>query len=499
MRLIARAHPGQDEVPSNRNPPVRSLFARLLLALAVSTILALVIHSVLTRVALQRGFVQFLERQEERHLSVLAPELAAWYRRQGSWEPLARDPRRWVRWLAQQRPEGVRPSDGEPAERRVPRGRRGDASGPEGQARHLWRRLFVLDADQRRIAGALYDGQGEARMEAIEVDGRTVGWVGFLPLAEVVSPEARQFLALQRRALFLALIVSLGVALVLGLRLARSMARPVDRVRESVAALTDGDFEARTGVRRSDELGDLARDVDRLADTLERNRTARQRWTADVAHELRTPVSILRGELEALRDGVRSWSPESLASLQEETVHLERLVEDLHTLALADAGALDFRFRTVDVAALVRQVVEGFDGRLGDAGLTLNSRLPDRLPLRADAQRMRQLLHNLLENACRYTAAGGTIAVTLQAEGQEAVLTIEDSAPGVAPAAREHLFERFYRAETSRSRARGGSGLGLAICQEIVAGHQGRIEAGESALGGLRVTVRLPRDERTGR
>ncbi len=465
---------------------MKSLRAKILLALVASVVVALLVSSALSRLALHRGFVQFLEQQEEHQLELLQPELAALYRRSGGWEALAHDPRRWMRWLALQRPEGVRPPEGgRPEDRGRP---------PRDPARHLWRRLFVLDANREWVAGARSGDPAEARMVPVEVSGATVGWVGFRPTGRVVAPEGQRFLELQRRSLAVALVLALGVAGGLGVWLARNLARPVGRVGETVAALTAGDFSARTGLERRDELGQLARHVDRLAETLEANRTARRRWTADVAHELRTPVAILRGELAAVNDGVRPLSNETLASLGEEVRHLGRLVDDLQTLALADAGALDVRYERFDAADLTRHVLESFGDRLADSGLSLDAHLPERLALHADPQRIRQLLQNLLENACRYTAAGGTVRLVLKAVGGEAEWTIEDSAPGVPGDQRARLFERFYRGEGSRGRSGGGSGLGLAICREIIAAHGGRIEADDSPLGGLRILTRLPLD-----
>ncbi|MEJ8568721.1 ATP-binding protein [Elongatibacter sediminis] len=471
---------------------MKTLRAKILLALFVSTVLALIASSVLSRVALQRGFLHFLEQQESRQLELLAPELARLYRQQGDWGSLRRDPRRWMRLLARQRPEGVMPPErGEPETGDRPFPPPARAASPD-TVRHLWRRLFVLDAQSQWVAGARYGDLEEARTAPITVDGQTVGWVGFRPTGRVMTPEGRQFLDFQRRALLASLAVALLLATGLGFWLARNLARPVGRVGESVSALTDGDFAARTGVRRKDEIGALARDVDRLAETLERNRTARRRWTADVAHELRTPVAILRGELDAMRDGVRTPDPAGLESLHEEVAHLGRLVEDLQTLALADAGALEFRFQSTDVAGLLRQVLDSFEERLRAAGLTLESCVPDRLEARCDRQRLRQVLQNLLENACRYTGVGGIVRVRLIQQEDGYSLEVEDSPPGLSPSQREQLFNRFYRAEPSRGRSGGGSGLGLAICREIVAAHGGSIETDDSELGGLLIRVQLP-------
>jgi len=475
---------------------MKSLLSKLLLALVGSTVLALLLVTVLSRVALQRGFVQFLEQQEERQLHNLVPELASLYRRSGNWDLLASDPRRWMRLLIKTRPEGVRPPAEAPPEFMRPPQKPGprlkERDVMQRDARFLWRRIFLLDENLNWIAGAREAGAEARQQVAIEVDGKTVGWVGFRAADAVVSPEARRFLEYQGRALGLSLLMALAVASTLGYLLARSLSRPVTGLRDTVQQLTSGRFTARCSVKSADEIGELARNVNRLAETLEKNETARRRWTADIAHELRTPLAVLQGELDAVKDGIRPFTKATVVSLQEEVTHLSELVEDLQTLALADAGALNIRLQTVDLASLVQQVVEAFSERISAAGLQLSSDVPEQLELMGDPQRLRQLLQNLLENSCRYTSAGGNIQIRLAGDEGFAVLEIADSAPGVEAEHWQHLFDRFYRVETSRGRAGGGSGLGLAISRNIVEAHGGEISAAGSALGGLTVRVRLP-------
>lgn len=474
---------------------MKSLLGKLLLALVGSTLLALLLVTVLSRLALQHGFVQFLEQQEERQLHNLVPELASLYNRSGGWDVLARDPRRWMRLLMKTRPEGVRPPAEAPPEfmrpPQQPAPHINDREMHLRDARFLWRRIYLLDDNFNWIAGARTSGAELTRKVAVEVDGKTVGWVGVRAAESGVSPEARRFLDYQERALLLSLLIALAVALTLGYLLARSLSRPVASLRDTVHQLTSGRFNARSGVKSADEIGELARHVNRLAETLEKNETTRRRWTADIAHELRTPLSVLQGELDAVRDGIRPLTTATVVSLQEEVAHLSELVDDLQTLALADAGALNIRLQPVDLSNLLHQVIVAFKERISAAGLHLEFDVPARLEMMGDPQRLRQLLQNLLENSCRYTRAGGRIEVRLAEQEGFALLEISDSAPGVDAVHWPHLFERFYRVESSRGRAGGGSGLGLAICRNIVDAHGGEINATGSALGGLTIHVRL--------
>ena len=238
---------------------------------------------------------------------------------------------------------------------------------------------------------------------------------------------------------------------------------PIQAVAAGARTLAEGRYDLVLEASRSDEIGGLARDFNSLARTLEATAEARARWVADVAHELRTPVAVLRGEIDALRDGVRPLNGTALASLDGEVTRLTRLIGDLHDLTLADAGALAYRFEEVDLGELLGANAERYRDRLADAGLTLDYEAPT-TPL-----------------PCRVDAAGALIH-----------LTFEDGAPGVAEREQAHLFERFRRVDAHRNRASGGAGLGLAIVERIVVAHGGAIRARSSALGGLAVEVELP-------
>lgn len=504
---------------------VSSLLGKILLALLATTVLALLLVSLIQRSSFKQGFSDFLQQQEDTQLSYLVPELQDWYRQQGSWQKLRGDTRRWLRLVARARPEGInppldarlgppsedQPEDGMqgapgresgtepgfldkeyPAPRQLPGRYRPDDRRQADDLRRLWRRMFLLDSDRRWVAGAAPGDSEPAGMHAVEVGGAVVGWVGFVPSTQPAAPEARRFLQFQHRTLLVSAGIALLVSALVGFLLARHLSRPVVALRDSVQRLTAGDFTVRTTVRGEDEIASLSSHINRLAETLQANESARRRWTADLAHELRTPITILQAEIEAARDGVRPNLQGTLDSLHEEVKHLSRLVNDLQALALADAGALNMQLGEVDLVVLVRQAVDALQEHIRKAGLSVDIKAPETLLLRADAQRIRQLLLNLLENSCRYTDPGGQIRIELITHASGAELLISDSAPGPDEAQRAQLFERFYRAESSRGRSGGGSGLGLAICREIVLAHGGSIKAQASDLGGLMIAIRLP-------
>jgi two-component system sensor histidine kinase BaeS len=282
---------------------------------------------------------------------------------------------------------------------------------------------------------------------------------------------------------------------VIALWVARRLLRPVRRVAQATHRLAAGEYTSRVVVESGDEVGQLARDFNTLADTLERNERMRRDFLADVSHELRTPLGVLHGELEAIEDGVHTLSPATVKSLQAEVSTLNKLVSDLYDLSLADVGALTYRKAPVDVAELLGTTLDAFAGRLADAGLRLQAGIPAQaLMVLADERRLQQLFNNLMENSVRYTDRGGVLRVRAVAagDGQAVTVTFEDAAPGVPAEGLARLFDRFSRVEASRSRASGGAGLGLAICRSIVLAHGGHITAAPSPLGGLAMHVHLP-------
>ena len=277
-----------------------------------------------------------------------------------------------------------------------------------------------------------------------------------------------------------------------------STADKVALVHRAVAAgarrLAAGAFSTRIDTGRRDELGDLVRDFNTLAASLETAEQARRLWVADTSHELRTPLAVLRAQIEALQDGIHQASAQSLGRLHDEVLRMTRLVDDLHELARADSHALGLRLELVRPQDILAEVVSRLEPRGAARGLRVECESAEGTGAAAlaDPDRLRQVFGNLMENAIRYTDPGGTIRVREGRAPGTVLLVVEDSAPGVPDSKLPRLFERFFRVDSSRSRGSGGSGLGLAICRAIVEAHDGTISAAASPLGGLAVTVALP-------
>jgi two-component system sensor histidine kinase BaeS len=330
--------------------------------------------------------------------------------------------------------------------------------------------------------------------QPVTVDGIivAVAWMEALPPAPQSLDAA--FLTRQYRGILWAAAGLLLLAVLGAVWVGRRWLRPVQEARQAAHRIADGELHTRLTPCGSDELAGLAHDINAMAASLQQLEASRRRWIAELSHETRTPLAVLRGEVEALIDGVRPLDHQALASLQGEVARLTRLMDDFHQLALSDLRALPCHFGALDAGALVREAAARAAPHAAAAGLTLDWAVPAE-PVRADwdRQRIEQLLTNLMQNSLRYTDAPGRLSLTLQAaDDLSATLVVEDSAPGVPTDALTRLFEPLYRADPSRSRQSGGSGLGLAICQAIVRSHGGSIVAQPSAWGGLRVEACLP-------
>ncbi|MEV4350602.1 ATP-binding protein [Actinoplanes sp. NPDC049596] len=282
------------------------------------------------------------------------------------------------------------------------------------------------------------------------------------------------------------------VALIGTFLIARQVSRPVRRLTGASQMLAAGMLDVRVRIKGESELARLADSFNTMAGALEQSEARQRRLIADVAHEMRTPLSNLRGYLEALSDGVVQPSPELFASLHEETLLQGRILDDLQVLALAEAGDLGYTKTPADLSELAAAAVTAHRARAAEAGVTLELDAPDEVWVEADQDRLRQVLGNLLSNAIRYTDRDGHIAVRVAAEEGEAVLTVRDTGVGIAAGDLPHVFERFWRADKARQRATGGTGLGLTIAHRIITDHAGRIEVTSQPHLGTTFTVRLP-------
>lgn len=311
---------------------------------------------------------------------------------------------------------------------------------------------------------------------------------------QIVQNEATNFLETTRDTVLIAVGISAGLAILASTWLFWQITRPLAKLRSAAEAIAGGDLETRVPVKSRDEVGRVASAFNHMATELERQEHLRSQMVADVAHELRTPLSVMRGNLEAMQDELIAPSAEELDALHQEVLRLGRLVEDLRLLSLADAGKLHITKDRVDAADLVETAVRRLTPVAKYKGVTLVGDIGQTAPgaILGDEDKLHQVLANLIGNAIRYTPVGGRVTVQALAAGEEVQLVVCDQGPGVDPAELPYLFDRFWKANRARSRNGGGSGLGLSIVWQLVELHGGQVVASLPEEGGLRVTVTLP-------
>jgi two-component system sensor histidine kinase BaeS len=368
----------------------------------------------------------------------------------------------------------------------------------------MGQRLRLVDAEGSLVADTASPGQSGAvpgvqltRREmdsAVELraDNRVVGYLlGEGGMGYNRADETFLVNRISNAALIAGLIAG-GLALLLATWLSYRLLRPVRDLTLAAKSMASGDLSQRVPVRGDDELATLGVAFNQMADSLQNAEESRRAMTADIAHELRNPLAVQRANLEALQDGIYPLTPGSLTPILDQNQMLTRLVDDLRTLALADSGRLDLVRTPTDLPALVQRVVERYSPQAAARGIHISLHLSDPLPdLSLDAQRIEQILNNLLDNALRHTPDGGKIEVSLTSTAQQVVLSVHDSGAGIPEDALPFIFERFYRADRSRSRAEGGTGLGLAIARQLAEAHGGNLSAANHPLGGAVFTLAL--------
>jgi two-component system sensor histidine kinase BaeS len=350
-------------------------------------------------------------------------------------------------------------------------------------------RVFI-STERENIARDLTQEELD-RGVAIRVDGVRVGTLLPADVGSTLDPDEAAFLSSARRSAMIGGGIAAVFALTLALFLISQILSPLRKLSTATERIAKGDLPEKVRLRSRDEIGQLGDSFNHMIDNLRRSETLRRTMTADIAHEIRTPVTIIQGTLEAVLDGVYEPTAETIAPIYEETLHLGRLIDDLRDLALAEAGELRLEKEAVDVGQLARQVTEAAVPPLEDAPI-VRVNVDEDVPIASiDPKRFRQVIANLLSNAVRYTPSDGAIDIDIRAEGDQIEVGISDTGPGVSTEDLPHLFERFYRGDPARNRT-GGSGLGLAIAKQWVEAHGGRIWAENRPTGGAKFTFRVP-------
>ncbi|MEE8568281.1 MAG: ATP-binding protein [Anaerolineales bacterium] len=327
----------------------------------------------------------------------------------------------------------------------------------------------------------------------IKMDETTVGWIITARDEFMENPAEAAFLDRIQTTLIIGAIGAVAVSLLLGILLTRTLTHPIRELTTATRAVAEGNYEQRVSVRSKDELGELATSFNLMSAELARSINLRRQMTADIAHELRTPISVILGHAEGVYDGVLPPSKETFDIIREEAQRLERMVEDLRILTRADAGELTLTRQYISPQGLLDQVATAYHPITQKKNITLDIETPTKLPdILVDIDRMKQVLGNLINNAIHYTPTDGHISLLATQSQTGMEFRVQDSGPGIEPDDLPHVFDRFYRTDKSRQRDSGGSGLGLAIAKSLVENHGGKIWV-ESKLGdGSTFLIRLP-------
>jgi two-component system OmpR family sensor kinase/two-component system sensor histidine kinase BaeS len=442
------------------------LWVRLSIAfvfVAVSSALAV---AVLATSAASNQFQQYVARRDALAQTGVMDSLAAYFQATGAWD-------------------GVETVLAQFAGRGQGRGRPplllADATGG-----------IIYDERQQRVGTMLTSSESDSALP-VEVNGVTVGYLllGAQGRGTLEASE-QDYLDQLQRTLLIAALIAAALGIVIGVVISRTVSRPLAQLAQAARAFAAHNWDQRVKVGGTEEVAEVSFAFNDMADSLQQAETLRRNLMADVAHELRTPLTVLQGNLRAMLDGVYPLERGEIATLYDETRLLNRLVDDLRELALAEAGQLKLNRQPVDLAAIIRSTVTNFMPVAEERELTLEAKIDRTLEVHADPDRVAQVLRNLIANALWHTPPQGSITVEAQEIDRMVRVSVSDSGEGIAPEDVPHVFDRFYRADRSRSRHNGGSGLGLAIAKSLVEALGGQIGV-DSQLGtGSRFWFTLP-------
>jgi signal transduction histidine kinase len=363
-----------------------------------------------------------------------------------------------------------------------------------------WRSSILLDAQNHIVmeygrpvdpsTAMVFTPSAGENVMPILINGQVVGT---LIGGQNVQPSQRLFTYRFLQPVLLASLVLAVFAAVIGLLLTRRVVTPLAEVIAAAEEIAGGNLSVRARTKGADDLGDLGKSFNKMADSLETNDRERRDMLANIAHELRTPLTVVRGRLEGIMDGIYPADENSIGPALEEAYLLERLVEDLRLLTMAEGHQLAFEKGEADLHEIARRSLNMFQAEADEKKISLEMvTWPEKALVIADPLRTEQVISNLISNALRYVPAGGRVWLDISNDGKEVVINISDNGPGVPEADLPFIFNRFWRGEKSRSRVSGGAGLGLAIAKLLVEGQGGRIVASSRPEGGLQVSVSFP-------
>jgi len=510
------------------------IFTKLLLILLFTSLLLLTVIYSAVQWSFDRGMLEYVNKKELASLQLLSKNLARFYQQAQSWEPLVmisnvdrrppprpqgrsvmpkpdkkgkfRPSKKWhqiVKFSVDGielpddvdqylqtnndfRPKRKRPSAFPPPQHR-PRAIEPKQRPAQNEGELL---PSLLNARKHRVLGLIND---DFNLQAIYLNGVIIGYLALPPKTQLTDAFDLAFLEQTKEDLFYIVLGLFILIIIIATPMSRHFVMPIKRLEHAMRSLNNGDFKVKINVTGNDELSSLSLNFNDLAKTLEQNESSRNTWLANISHEVRTPIAIIKGEIEAIQDGLRPLDFNSLSSLNEEVNHLHKLVNDLSTLSNAEIGAMRYQKQPLNLATVIEHNLIRHDHKANELKLSISQHIAStHFTIWADETRINQLIDNLVNNSFKYTQAPGAIHISLTKTTSQVILTISDSFPSVPDDSLAKLFEHLYRIESSRNRKTGGSGLGLALCKKIMSAHQGTINATHSKFGGLEICCTFP-------
>ena len=453
---------------------LQSIRAKLIasyLVIALLTALSIYLLIRLTSIARLETLIS------EQQLSNIEQEIISWYEFEGGWTGFEN-----YYYALHPRPQAFQPPEPPP-----------DRQPPSSPPRLSGRLTGVLDANQQTLIQTFATAPGErfpdihmSRAIPVRVDSEIVAYI--VPDDERgigLAAEEQIYLEQTNQVLLFASFMGVGLALLMGLGLTRVLVRPINDLTTATQAMADGELKQQVLIRSNDELGQLAETFNQMSSDLAEVTRQRKQMTADIAHDLGTPLQVISGYIEAIQDGTLAPSPERIKVIAVEIEHLRRLIMDLDLLAQTDTHSLRLQMEPIDPTTFLHQVAQSFTPLASAGGIQIVTHIPSKLPaIQADHERLLQVMGNLLSNALRYTPDGGNITIAAHQRLNQLILQVEDSGRGIDPSDLPYIFDRFYKVDSSRSEG-GKMGLGLAISKALVEAMGGMItaESGGDQLG----------------
>lgn len=489
-----------------------SLLTKIFISTLIVSLVTFFLLAITLNNSFRSGLQNYFNESELKEVRILAKKLSTVYSPENGWDELRHDQYTWYQ-LLERIGEHVPPpvDDSFEALPPPPPKDREAADGEHPDMTHkdlittafipLGMRLNILDLEGRVIEGRpenieIANTNPDIKLSKIDIryKGKVVGYITAAQSVLITAPLAEDFFNLQRTKMYFFLALMFFINFLCCAYLLKVYLIPLKQVEASGRELMQGNYDYRIDIRSKDEIGSLSDTFNAVTQFLKSEKAKRDQWLTDIAHELRTPIQVLSSQVEAIQDGMIDPNEQNMSSISSQIAVLGGLVEDLYTLSLSDEKA-NVAFETnIDLIAIVEKAIAAKETQFLQKKIKVVRAYTNAHPciVKADPKSLLRVFTNIMENSIRYTDDGGEFRVTFSSNDQNAVIKLEDSSPGVPNESLEKIFDRLYRVDQSRSRAKGGAGLGLPICKNIIGLHNGTLSSSHSSLGGLTLTITMP-------